>query len=476
MTKITFDIFQQNIENLRSQFPNRFTKICYQLLPGECVDENPIYEEICCNDNNNNNNDDDEFINSENLEMKMFAMDNRLLIFYFYLTLKYKFFQMEFISNGITNIFLQNFLPLNRKNNQLILNLINIHSTFKYKSIMYNFNGINYPWNDRILPILEYSKISAAKGFNNFGIFSDNLLIPIEPRKFDEIDLFDKYDKIEIKKWAELYSRKSSITTNESTTMDILNSNDFNEKKNPFAVSVTGTACVGKTTILHRAINIIRNEDDENAKIYKAGKLGGFVGKDTEQILAMCYQYTMMSVEQTYYTSILDRCCLDNLIWRFIMTLMNSNESMVDTFMKELPCLTPLIITFLSKHPIIFIIDTNVNLVRKRMKQRGMGNDLARAQIENYVPAQNMVYGVLAKMSNSILIDLATIRDIDRDSGIPMSEDTIDAIVNLIVKKIKHNINLNGLPKEKCIDDFKSSKIQMPNFDYNEAIQLQMFK
>ena len=161
------------------------------------------------------------------------------------------------------------------------------------------------------------------------------------------------------------------------------------------APSVNGVACVGKSTILAAAAEA---SADPNAQVLKVSKVGTFRGKDDDQVLAMQYQLTALSLAEIYYTSVMDRCPFNNMIWRLIMNYMDTTENVVEKFCRDLSRITLFTIERMSIEPIIVILDNDICANRRRMFKRNHGQDRLRCKIENYVKAQNMVYGVFARL------------------------------------------------------------------------------
>lgn len=452
--------FERSLEFLKNVFEGKR----YKIFPYTTIDELEVYSRIFMNEQQL---EVDTYIcDSNNLECKMFALEPIILNYYIYLSLKYKFFQIKYQSNAKTLTLLQKIF----NNEKYFDELIAIHSTFRFNnSIMYRYNDVDYPWNDFILAeIQRVLKIKPQKGFNPFGIAAYQQLN--EPPESKNTSLFDIYDKNVIRNWAEKFSSiKSTVSPINYKQNDV---KKFINHTHNHAISITGTACVGKTSILNDALAIVQSFDP-NAKIYKSGRLGGFSDKDFEQIRALSYQYTMISVKETYFTSILDRSPLDNIFWRFILPLMNTQKSMVDEFIEILPLMTHFDMKCLEREPIIYIIDSDVEKVRDRMRKRLTGTDAVRAMIENYVPAQNMVYGVFAKLTNSIIIDLACD---SRISNTPISQDIHQYILTLIKQKISKTVEIRNLPQYDPIPEFKSILTKPINIDYGTAINLNIFK
>ena len=271
-----------------------------------------------------------------------------------------------------------------------------------------------------------------------------------------------------------LYSIGNAIYRND---IRILNDQLFGEKNDSriktfltnthsVAVSINGTACSYKTTFINNCISEIKNQIDPNAQILKIGKMGKFKGKDSNQVLAMNYQYMISSLVHVYYTSLFDRCKFNNLIWRIILACMDTTKDPVLVALDKFLDFTPYIINQMKKEPIIIFIDLNKIENRKRMHIRSTGSDKIRSTIENYVSAQNIVYGVLAYMCDW-----------------PIFEADLDLhpeITKIIIKKVKTNVSAYGekLPPRCEIPDHELCFSK--NIDYDKTFDhskyLEIFK
>jgi len=212
----------------------------------------------------------------------------------------------------------------------------------------------------------------------------------------------------------------------------------FIEDTAPVAVGVNGTACVGKTTILNMALEKIQKYLDPQAQILKAGKFGGFKGKDREQTAAMQYQAITFAVMGDQYTSIADRDMFNNFIWRIIMahqcTRTCTAEKIVDNVLNKV---SSNMIEVMSKQPIMIILDFNIVQNRMRMYKRANGGDRTRCFIQYYTPAQNAVYGLFAYLCKWPTFHRCFSENVtDKEAGLVMQKE----MVNLIYEKLQTNV------------------------------------
>lgn len=155
---------------------------------------------------------------------------------------------------------------------------------------------------------------------------------------------------------------------------------------------LTGTACVGKTSLIQKIA------DTFNLPKTKTSMFGGFKNKDTCQILGLLNQAAGFSIENSGF-SVCDRFPFDNLIWLIIMSLIGNDFNMIlFQFEQMLKAINPNIFSCYKNKPWIVILEANPTENRKRMLQRNNGGDSFRAFIPYYVELQNMVYGVFAAL------------------------------------------------------------------------------
>ena len=120
----------------------------------------------------------------------------------------------------------------------------------------------------------------------------------------------------------------------------------------------------------------------------------------------------------------------------------------------------------MKMEPIIIFIDTNVVENRKRMRARDTGSDQMRSLIENYVAAQNIVYGLLAYLCEWPIF--------------PADILLHPKIIKHIVSKIKNSVSLyDGKLPSRC--DIPNHKLSITKNNDNDdsfahAKKLNIFK
>jgi hypothetical protein len=163
---------------------------------------------------------------------------------------------------------------------------------------------------------------------------------------FENRELIRKYATIFGRGYTSQDSRALETNLNDMEPADI---HRFLYDTKFTAVKINGTACAGKTTILNNTLAEIKETIDSNAEILKIGSMGGFAGKDYNQVLAMQYQYVAIGMADQFYTSVCDRCPFNNMIWRIILAMMDTTQDLVTVFMKELSDISPLMLELMAK-------------------------------------------------------------------------------------------------------------------------------
>lgn len=395
-------------------------------------------------------------------EMLWFAMRPELLVYYVYLCLVYDFFQCRFASIDRTIKKLKD-LNLPAIDNETIADLAVIHSTFSTPhkdQYIYEIRNMQFPWNYTILSAIERDRKDRRTGISKTGeiyklSYVENMqmrrLVDDFPRQYIEDILLD------------MFEGKTKNYLNLETCQTKWIKNKLNN-----APMVNGTACVGKTSLMLKTLDAVHKHIDENAMILKIGSYGSFMGKDENQILAMGTQITMKYLTENFYTSISDRCIFNNLIWRIILAMMNPNDDIKKIAYDHLQLLTHVMIDAMSKEPIVVILDSDCVANRARMMRRATGADCARSCIENYVVAQNMIYGTLGVLCNWLIIDVAV-------EGFEVYEK----LSEILVEKINRNVTKRGMPTIKPYESFTQQVDNIPKDDdttYEAAKKLAIMK
>lgn len=384
------------------------------------------------------------------IERKIFALPKQTLYLYLYYQLLYDFYNTPFKSQAESISLLRAlqpktiYIPL-----MIFQNLSTIHQYIENGLYYITIPPIQLPWSDVICTKL-------------FSSYNYTPIIPLPYESVSSLSL--EYDN--------LIAVVTSILQPKENTMDIIsrwNKDDFINKTASIAVGINGTACAGKTSILNKTLTKIQQNIDPNTGIIKAGKYGGYKGKDHEQILALTYQATVFAAMQEQYTSIADRDMFNNLIWRMILYHMDTfsctPKNIVDNFISKI---SRNLIHIMSKQPIIVFIDLNVPENRYRMFRRETGGDRKRCYIEYYTPAQNSIYGLFAYLCKWPIFN----RTFD--------EKKQDNIISLIYDKIEHNVvqHNNKLPPVNTLEEgsFSYTKSNDSETNYDIATALGIFK
>lgn len=193
-----------------------------------------------------------------------------------------------------------------------------------------------------------------------------------------------------------IYGFANLLFTNKLTQDDAEYLENFNEPLLNYNVKksnvkyFTGTACSGKSTF---SIPLTKN----GWIVKSRGDLGSFSAK------AHCAA-TICSLYQAEYYALSgkkvigDRGLIDNLIWFFMMYVMDqSKEDVVDEFIRFLESVLNecSIKQFMSENVIIFL-DLKPEENRKRMSRRAQGGDIQRCRIFRYPYVQTLCYGMIA--------------------------------------------------------------------------------
>ncbi|UVX94918.1 TK1 [Callinectes sapidus nudivirus] len=242
---------------------------------------------------------------------------------------------------------------------------------------------VDLPWNDYIMTNLANMMYAEQKNV---------LDVSVKPE--------DKFDRAEIRSIVEKIMKKDPEFIRELKSEQVVNHFLKNTKK--VAVSINGTACVGKTSLLNEIVDEVKKRHDPSCTTMKVGPYGGFRGKDSNQILALTYQMIAVDLVTGYPSNVMDRDIFNNLLWRLIMQCMGTCplEEFIDR-------VTDLFVNFVSKnlvaimltYPVVVLVDFDEVSNRERMFNRGNGGDRFRCFIENYVPSQNVFYCLFACMA-----------------------------------------------------------------------------
>lgn len=404
------------------------------------------------------------------LEKKFLALKYPICWLYVYLSVTFKFFSTKFVSENQTIEYLNRIFNHCTLVRPYIPMLVLIHQSFTIgENYHIEIQSQEFAWNDLILSKLALQQIEFEKLRNySLGKCGVNKNKNSYPRK----TIANRIDLGKVRKNANILLNDRTCSANVRALLTDMScvgtKRNYIEGTHEMSPMINGTACVGKTTIINKLMGELKSIDP-NAEVLKCGKLGGYQGKDSNQILAMQAQMVLYDAATTHYTSVMDRDPSNNLLWRIILQLMSSTDDIVSKFMDILMDISPSEIDALSRLPVAVIIDTNCIENRKRMKSRGASyGDNYRCFIEMYVPVQNMVHGVFATMCNWILLDRS-----HEDCDIHYS-----MLSQLMINKIKHNITRRSLPTARVSSPYilQTTTNSDDETAFNTSINLNIFK
>lgn len=188
------------------------------------------------------------------------------------------------------------------------------------------------------------------------------------------------------------------------------------------AMELNGTACTGKSSALRKWCG------EYNLNIIKAGRLGSFVAKDDNQIIALQMQPILLNFMERHAKShIADRGVMNNWLWRYITQAMDGayaelpaaditthiNEAIRKVSFKLIPLVAEGTIAYMRRLPAIYLVATDEKETAQRMLNRGNGSDRARAHLPGYVYAQNLWYAFIGMLCSYPLYDVSLTEDLD---------------------------------------------------------------
>lgn len=386
-----------------------------------------------------------------NLETKIYALPKTLYLLYLYFHFSYNIFERDDFSEKLIR---ENMPKHKLITEEEISRFIIIYNSLKTDKYYLKVSPFLLPWNDFVIPNIRRCEMVFSK-------LPKNLTTKVDDGRFDKFEILKIVkDIMNLNSMMEIFDDEKSF-------------NHFMNTQTS-AVSINGTACAAKTTLLNSALETIIENIDPNAQVLKSGKTGNFIGKDDNQILAMQYQLISYYSVIKYYTSISDRCPFNNLIWRIILGCVTAQtftaEHITDLFVEN--CSRNLI-KVMSSFPIIILLDSDPTTNRARMNKRSTGTDNVRAFMEYYVHAQNTIYALFAYLCKWPVFDKSFVPNDPIETNLKQ-----DFIKNLIIDKVNKNIqDSNGkLPNKLNLDycTFKNKK-EYPSL-YNGCKKLRIMK
>lgn len=209
---------------------------------------------------------------------------------------------------------------------------------------------------------------------------------------------------------------------------------------------ITGTACVGKTSLMKRLEHLgwtIRNR----------GSLGGFPGKSHSAAMVASL-HGALSYELSKANVIGDRGLIDNTLWIFIMHMLNINSS--DVNFAEHLCqfveseMNEVTMKFYTSHRVLVFIDLHAQANHERMYLRRKGGDIQRSKISNYAAIQTIAYLFVALLFGWEIVC------VPYDDNGKFDNNRYNEIFDKAFKFFGHaklNVDINEEMSEQNVDD-----------------------
>lgn len=334
-----------------------------------------------------------------------------------------KFESMQ--TNELCRIFNWSQLPCNETLIEDLYTIINClkDGSFPVTRVVSNSNPEygDFPWTAHIMPTLARAA---------HGILVENP----RPRKVvdpDRIRYIESLVNLYLNGRPEHKERLTERTLNRFTHNTAL-----------YAPAINGTACVGKSSILYSVLDELKRFGI-NSGITKLNKLGGFKGKDKNELVALQCTPVMLHASETKPDWIMDRCPFNNLIWKIILALIGvPDQDLIKKAAELIDEINWNLFEMMMFYPVFIIIDSNVQENRQRMLRRGQAKvsesgqtsgDLFRCKISNYVAVQNLVYGTLAAMCDWPVVDVGV------EDQFPLSGVKLTSLVQAVTLKVLNN-------------------------------------
>lgn len=192
----------------------------------------------------------------------------------------------------------------------------------------------------------------------------------------------------------------------------------------PRLFALDGTACVGKSRLFLSLIERIPRliAGGINGKIHKAVghkhlnkmKNSNSLGGVSLFLLSCAFVYKQLDETPEENALLIDRRLANHLDWNRIWRVLKSlpEEEITSLDMTKVKAYFSALCNGVQDvefgwAPLIIMIDSDVEAVRKRMRKRATGSDSERAELSYYVELQNLYYTCLAEaLPNAALFDL----------------------------------------------------------------------
>lgn len=230
--------------------------------------------------------------------------------------------------------------------------------------------------------------------------------------------------------------------------------------KNQNHLSIDGCACTGKTTLIQKFPNFKINKVMGNELDYY----------NINPCIALAYLMLYCKCIEESKNLLFDRSPFSNIAYMLCYYLMSQdgkNEKLT-TYGKciefiQMHNLVP-VFEYLKakKFNILFIIDSDYQSVKQRMKERGTPGDYTKSNFQQYIMYQCAAFGFISKICDIPCFDINYIR---QKYNIPTNE-ILSSMQSIFSQKILSNINIDEVIYPQVL--FQSC--ELPNFERNHLI------
>lgn len=210
-------------------------------------------------------------------------------------------------------------------------------------------------------------------------------------------------------------------------------------------VYVTGTACVGKSSAL------------DSFKTISRGELGGFDMKCVAPEQAASLNAAVNELSTTDYVG--DRGTIDNVLWTFIMSNINTDpDELLDQFIIWIDnTFNEISLARFVRELVLVIVDSNSGMNRIRMLKRASGGDLDRGRIISYPFVQSFAYYAFARLVGWEIVQVAYLNGI----WLPGFTDANEKLKKFMEFKREYNEALGPIIK-KFKPNYEEQEYKLP--------------
>lgn len=208
------------------------------------------------------------------------------------------------------------------------------------------------------------------------------------------------------------------------------------------SITVDGTCCVGKSTLLSLLSQHGINHAKSNNMMYTSNI-------NTHISYSMGYSYKSLELMEEYENMVWDRSPYNNIFWFKLWCIISKtfNVDVLDELhfsmfrtILESDSSNVLEQIFLTCVPNILIVNSDEDFCKQKLKCRKTGSDVERSNWNHYITIQNFAYSWLAsKYPNKIiLIDAAQYIN-NHVNGHSLLQESIVEIIKDLMPRLKHN-------------------------------------